>query len=352
MRAGKGEAEKKIRMLTEKTKQLRTILEVNKKILMSSPLSQLLSYIVYSAINLLKADAGTLRLADRRENVLLLKTSVGTRRAPHTRRLPIDENSIAGRTFLRGKPIKCLNISRSSLYPWNGVEAKKFTSLLTVPLKKGNINLGVFSIYTKKRRNFSRLDMEIIKIFASQVTLAIINRNYLEKVYQAAITEDLTGLYNQRYLYKRLEEEINRARRFNHFLSLIFIDLDNLKKINDSFGHLAGDKILKRVSKIVRESIRKIDLPARYGGDEIVVILPETDTSSTYVLAERIRKRVENTFSGTDFSVTVSIGVATYPEHSLEKMDLLHKADLAMYIAKQRGKNRVVSLSSRESITF
>jgi len=270
MRVKKEEIENKIKRLTEEANQLHAILEINKKILINQPLSGLLNYIVQSAINLLKADAGTLRLVDERENVLLLKTSIGTHRAPDTERLSINENSIAGQTFLKGKLIKCLDISRSSLYPWNGRETQKFTSLLTVPLKRENTKLGVFSIYTKKKRNFSQRDTEMIEIFASQVTLTIINRTYLEKIYQTAITEDLSGLYNQRYLYKRLEEEITRAARFKHSLSLIFIDLDNLKKVNDSFGHLAGDKVLKRVSKIVQGGIRKIDIPARYGGDEIV----------------------------------------------------------------------------------
>jgi len=216
-----------------------------------------------------------------------------------------------------------------------------------VPLKKGTTNFGVFSIYTKKKRNFSQLDTEIIKIFASQVTLAIINKTYLEKIYQTAITEDLTGLYNQGYFYKRLEEEISRARRFKHSLSLVFIDLDDLKKVNDSFGHLAGDKVLKRVSKIVQESIRKIDIPARYGGDEIVTVLPETDASSARILAERIRKKVEDAFAQTDTPVTISIGIATYPEDASQKIDLLRKADLAMYKAKQKGKNRLENASSK-----
>jgi len=187
----------------------------------------------------------------------------------------------------------------------------------------------------------------MIEIFASQVTLTIINRTYLEKIYQTAITEDLSGLYNQRYLYKRLEEEITRAARFKHSLSLIFIDLDNLKKVNDSFGHLAGDKVLKRVSKIVQGGIRKIDIPARYGGDEIVIVLPETDTPSACILAKRIRKKVEDAFSQTDTPVTISIGIATYPEDASQKIDLLRKADLAMYKAKQKGKNRLESASPK-----
>jgi len=348
MRVKKEEIENKIKRLTEEANQLHAILEINKKILINQPLSGLLNYIVQSAINLLKADAGTLRLADERKKFLVLKASISTHRAPHTEQLPINENSIDGQSFLKGKLIKCLDISQSSFYPWNGRETKKFTSLLTVPLKRGNTNLGVFSIYTKKKRDFSQRDMEMIEIFASQVTLAIINRTYLEKIYQTAITEDLTGLYNQGYLYKRLEEEIIRARRFKHSLSLVFIDLDNLKKINDSFGHLAGDRVLKRVSKIVQGSIRKIDIPVRYGGDEIVIVLPETDASSTLILAERIRKKVEDAFAQTDTPVTISIGIATFPEDASQKIDLLRKADLAMYKAKQKGKNRLESASPKK----
>lgn len=348
MRVKKEEVESKIKRLTKQTSQLRTILKINEKILIDQPLSKILNYIVQFAIDLLKVDAGTLRLVDQEENVLLLKTSIGIQRGPHTKRLPINENSIAGQTFLKGKSIKCLDISRSSFYPWNGAETQKFTSLLTIPLKTADTKLGVFSIYTKKKRNFSQLDIEIGEIFASQVTLAIINKNYLEKIYQTAITEDLTGLYNQRYFYKRLEEEITRARRFKHSLSLVFIDLDDLKKINDSLGHLVGDKVLKKVSKVIQENIRKIDIPARYGGDEIVIVLPETDTLSARILAERIREKVEDTFAQTDTPATVSIGIATFPEDATQKVDLFQKADLAMYKAKQKGKNRVEISSVKE----
>jgi len=347
MSVKKEEVESKIKRLAEEASQLHTILEINKKILIEQPLHELLNYIVQSAINLLKTDAGTLRLADERKKFLVLKASISTHRAPHTKQLPINENSFAGQTFLKGNPIKCLNISQSSFYPWNGAETKKFTSLLTVPLKRGNTNLGVFSIYTKKKRNFSQLDIEMIEIFASQVTLAIINKTHLEETYQTAITEDLTSLYNQRYLHKRFEEEITRARRFKHFLSLVFIDIDNLKKINDSFGHLAGDRVLKKISEIVRENIRKIDIPARYGGDEIVIILSETNAFSARILAERIRKKVEDVFVQTDTPVTISIGTATFPEDADQKTDLFYKADLAMYKAKQKGKNRVESASSK-----
>jgi len=331
----------KIQEILRESRQLRAILEVNEKILVEQSLPKLLNHIVRSAVKFLRADAGTLRLIDEERGLLVLKSTYGTYREERATTLPIDNKSTAGLSFLKGKPIKSLNISQEPLYPWDDGESKRFTSLLTIPLKVGDRNLGVFSVYTKKEREFSKSEVEVAKIFASQAALAIINRTYLDQFHRAAITENLTGFYNAGYFHERLNEEINRANRTGRPLSLLFIDLDYLKTINDTCGHSVGDKALRIVSQIIRGCIRKVDIPARYGGDEIAIILPETDNIQAVQVAERIRRKVVSIPFQNDAHLTVSTGVATYPRDAGQAQDLLKVADQGVYRAKQRGRNQV-----------
>ena len=321
--------------------QLHILLEMNEKIVTEQSLSQLLDYIVRSAVNFLTADAGTLSLPNKEQNVLVLKSVHGTHRKSGQIYLPIDENSTAGLSYLKCRPVNSSNISRQPLCPWNSEESKKFSSCLSVPLKVKDKNLGVLSLYKRRKEEFSSSEIEIAEMFAFQATLAIMNRTYLDQFHRAAITEELTGFYNRGYFYQCLKEETNRAERTDLPLSLLVIDFDHLKYINDSYGHLAGDKALKQISKIIRACIRKVDIPARYGGDELVIILPETDSIFAFNIAERIRKKVANTPFRNNTRLTVSIGIATYPKDTTQSQTLFDRADQAMYQAKQKGANRV-----------
>lgn len=339
---------RKFKTTTQESQKLHTLLQINEEILSGQPLPELLNNIVKSGVNFLQVDAGTLRLADEDKKSLILKATFGTYRHPYAKILPINGESIAGKAFLRKVPIQCLNISREPLYPWDGKETSKFISLLTVPLKTKDKVLGVFSVYTREKREFSDSEVKTAQMFASLSTLAIINRVRLEQIYQSAITEKLTGLYNQNYFYERLKEEVARSSRNNYSLSLIFADVDWLKSINDSYGHLVGDEALKKISQVIRSCIRKVDLPFRYGGDELAVLLPQTDGEAAYQIAERIRSKANKLSFREKFHLTVSIGVATYPQDANSPQDLLNKADSALYRAKQRGRNCVERFNTKQ----
>jgi diguanylate cyclase (GGDEF)-like protein len=158
-----------------------------------------------------------------------------------------------------------------------------------------------------------------------------------------AVTDGLTGLYNQRYFKQRLAEEIERAADQGHPLSLLFCDLDRFKSYNDCLGHVAGDKALRAVAAVILHSIRQVDLAARYGGEELAVILLDTPGQAAVEVAERIRQGVAGLELGEDRSLTVSIGTASYPDHATKVEELIDKADWAMYLAKRKGRDRVVS---------
>ncbi len=159
-----------------------------------------------------------------------------------------------------------------------------------------------------------------------------------------AITDSLTGLYNHRYLHERLSEELHRARELQRPLSVLFCDLDHFKSYNDSNGHSAGDAVLREVAHLIEQSVRNIDIAGRYGGEEFVVLLVETERETALTVAERIRARIhEAGFTANGVPLTVSIGVAGYPDDADRREDLLNKADWAMYLAKRRGRDQVAS---------
>jgi diguanylate cyclase (GGDEF)-like protein len=165
------------------------------------------------------------------------------------------------------------------------------------------------------------------------------------------VTDDLTQIYNYRFLKMALRREVKRAARFSQKFSILMIDVDNLKVYNDQNGHLRGSEVLRTVAQIVVKEARSIDLVAKYGGDEFVVILPQTAREGACVLADRVKLGVE----GTAFPlvppgvITVSLGVATYPENGITAGELLEAADIALYAAKQAGKNRVTT-ANHESV--
>jgi diguanylate cyclase (GGDEF)-like protein len=181
-----------------------------------------------------------------------------------------------------------------------------------------------------------------------QDVLAIEYALLYERTRQIAITDRLTGLYNFGYFLDRLKEEKMRAERYHRLLSLIVFDIDHFKKYNDANGHPAGNEVLKKIAEILKAEAREVDIVARYGGEEMVIILPETSRKRAAELAERIREKVASTtFAKMDSQplkkVTLSAGVATYPVDAANEDALIKKADSSLYMAKSKGRNQVVS---------
>jgi diguanylate cyclase (GGDEF)-like protein len=163
-----------------------------------------------------------------------------------------------------------------------------------------------------------------------------------ERTARSAVTDGLTGLFNHAYLLQALKREVLRARRHDLKVSLAMFDLDDFKRVNDTRGHLEGDRILMKTAAVIRESLREIDTAARYGGEEFAILLPETSRAGAHVVADRIRRRVEDRFRRRgSIHETISGGVATYPEDATSPEDLLRRADEGLYRAKADGKNRI-----------
>jgi diguanylate cyclase (GGDEF)-like protein len=185
-----------------------------------------------------------------------------------------------------------------------------------------------------------------------QTSASIENISAHEKVSEQAVTDELTGLPNNRAFRETIDREASRAKRFGHELSLIILDVDNFKSVNDTYGHLQGDEVLRLIGQMLLEEARAIDEPARYGGEEFVVALPETGTEGAVELADRIRERLEGEeiplLDGSGMlKVTASFGTATLPLSAATVRQLFAAADDALYEAKRTGKNRVVTAPER-----
>lgn len=215
--------------------------------------------------------------------------------------------------------------------------------LITFPIFYDNKSKGAVFVFNDDVVDNNK--KEFFTFIRDQINLAIENALRYINAQEMAFVDELTKVYNIRYLHVALENEIKRAERFGSFLSVLFLDLDFFKNVNDTYGHLTGSKLLIEIAKEIKRCVRSIDIVIRYGGDEFVIICTETDPELAVKVAERIRKRIESTEflkeDGKNIKITASIGIATYPVHATTKTDLLELADKAMYKGKESSRNVV-----------
>jgi len=220
----------------------------------------------------------------------------------------------------------------------------KTNNCAIVPLICQDRVVGVLNLADKVNGDrFNCEDIAIIDLFSQLVGASIGNIKLFEKIQRQATTDGLTGLVNHKTFYEILEKELLRSRRYGGQISLIMIDVDNLKKINDNHGHRAGDKVIKEISRRIKESIRQIDTAARYGGDEFAVILPNTSLSDATIVAERMVKAVAQsptTWRKEQIPLSISVGLGQY-DADANPEDITSRSDQALYTAKQAGKNTV-----------
>jgi len=220
----------------------------------------------------------------------------------------------------------------------------KTNNCAIVPLVCQDRVVGVLNLADKTEGDsFDCEDIALIELFSQLVGASIGNIKLFEKIQRQATTDGLTGLANHKTFYEILEKELWRSRRYGGQISLIMVDIDNLKKINDAYGHRAGDKVIREISRKVKECIRQIDTAARYGGDEFAVILPNTSLIDAIVVAERMVDAVEHsptTWKKEQIALSISVGLGQY-DADTNPEDITSRSDQALYTAKQAGKNTV-----------
>ena len=221
-------------------------------------------------------------------------------------------------------------------------------SIVAVPVRFRDQCLGVIELINCiGPEGFSQRDLALLEALADYAAIAIENARHVQRIHELTITDDCTSLYNARHLNFMLDTEIYRSHRYAFEFSLIFIDLDHFKNVNDTHGHLVGSKLLAEIGEAIKENCRLIDLAFRYGGDEFVVLLPQTSKENALGVAQRLHKLIRETVwlkeTGLNVHVTASVGVAAYPTDSRTKAELLHLADEAMYLVKNTTRDSVAA---------
>jgi diguanylate cyclase (GGDEF)-like protein len=226
--------------------------------------------------------------------------------------------------------------------PLEGNLFSKCVSRVSIPMVSFGQVLGVLALHSETADAFREADLQSLESVADICATSIQNAHYVERVKQLAYLDGLTGIFNRRFFELRIMEEIERARRYGTGMSVIMADIDHFKRLNDEFGHLLGDEVLRQVSSLFHQQVRKIDVVCRYGGEEFAILLTQTNAEQALTVAEKLRKIVEGwQFPGVPRTVTISTGVAAYPDHGTARDDLIRGADSGLYAAKQAGRNRV-----------
>lgn len=252
---------------------------------------------------------------------------------------PSQFDQILVETFLSRKEVVHLKLPVDDAHPFKPYLAEYKGAFIAIPLFSEETMIGILVILGAEEE-----DVEKIYIMAEQLALEIKKVSLYEKVQTLAITDGLTNIYVRRHFLERLNEEAARSKRHKLNLSLLMIDIDHFKLCNNMYGHLVGDIVLREFAKIMKENVRIIDLVGRYGGEEFVIALSDTDKASAVGVAQRIRQSVEEyRFEAYDeiINATVSIGLATYPDDGEDVAQLIDRADQALYKAKEEGRNRV-----------
>jgi diguanylate cyclase (GGDEF)-like protein len=296
---------------------------------------------------LIPSEAWSMLMVDEERQELTFELALGEKgQDVATFRVKMGEG-IAGWVAQTGKPAIVNNVGRDPRFARRFDSQTQFRtrSILCAPLISRGRTIGVVQVINRLGGPFTRADLKILLNLVKPCAIAIENAMLFQRAEQLTITDDLTKLFNSRYLNLYLTREIKRSKRNGAPISVIFLDLDGFKGVNDQYGHLAGSRTLTEVGTILSLSVRETDTIARYGGDEFVVVLPETPPPGALVIAERIRKSIESHVflqaQGLVARLSASFGIASYPDHALTPEGLVQKADQAMYRVKERNKNGV-----------
>jgi diguanylate cyclase (GGDEF)-like protein len=282
-------------------------------------------------------------LVDRERKKIVLQTQRGFRfENPKDVFFPLGKKCLVSHLVKHAQPLVFSDRKKMEIIPgYTGIE--KMSSFLGLPFSYHDDLEGALIFASEAKGNFTHYHLDTLRLFSYQIAAQISNASLHQQVEKMALTDGLTGLYNHRHFQERLSHELERAGRHDQHLSLLLLDIDHFKKLNDTYGHPFGDVVLKGVSARLSGMARGIDFVARYGGEEFAFILTATGRRGCQTVAHRILKVVRALsfdHEGTPVSVTLSVGSATFPKDGEKKEDLIRHADQALYLAKESGRDQ------------
>lgn len=332
------------RQQTARIGQLGALYETSLKLSESTTLEEVLQLVLKGAVQVTEAEAGVIwrRQADA-SFALAAAHNMPTDEA--ARRPPNDPNSISNEMLRTGQPIFIADVRADPLHTHDPM-VPQVRALAGVPLRSEGVIYGTLVVAHSRVGFFRHEHVRHLEVLAAQAATTLARAGAFEEAHRLAITDELTGFYNARYFTARLQEEVQRAARYGHALSLVLMDSDSLKQVNDRFGHDEGNRYLIELAQIIRQNVRGTDIVARFGGDEFLVLQPETELAAALTTADRIRSAAARPFgpAGQEpLEVHVSGGVASYPSTARHHEELFRQADHALYVAKRRGRNSVAA---------
>jgi diguanylate cyclase (GGDEF)-like protein len=329
------------------SQELNIFHDVAKALTSMLDLDSILQAIMEKMAEYFRPDTWSLLMVDEEKNELYFAIAVGSAaEALKNVRLKVGEG-IAGWVAKHGERLIVPDVLTDPRFAKRIDEMTKWEtrSIICVPLRSKHRVLGVIQLVNVNMQGFSDQELFFLQSLCDYAAIAIENARSVEKIQELTITDDCTGLYNARHLYKTLETEVYRSARFNYEFTVLFIDLDHFKQVNDTHGHLIGSKLLAEIGYLIKAQLRLIDYAFRYGGDEFVVLLPQTGKDSALVVARRLRDTLRTTLfcqeEGLNLNIRASIGVATYPHDAQTPHDVIRQADEMMYLVKNTTRDNI-----------
>ena len=340
--------EEEVSELRRQVERLSLFHEVGKALFSTLDLQKILQTIMEKISDLLQPDTWSLLMLDEDTQELYFEIAIGSG-AEKLRdvRLKLGEG-VAGWVAQHGEPVVVENTSNDPRFTpvVDELTHTETRSIICVPVKARNHVLGVIELVNALGKpSFGSEDIPILKSLAEYAAIALENARYVQRIHELTITDDCTALYNARHLNFVLDTEIYRSNRYGYEFSVVFIDLDHFKQVNDVHGHLVGSKLLWMIGDSIKAHLRMIDYAFRYGGDEFVVLLPQTSKDNALMVVRRLREllisRVFFPEEKMNIKVTASFGVASFPVDGRTRKELLRKADEAMYLVKNTTRNNI-----------
>ena len=329
------------------SQELNIFHDVAKALTSSLDVDSILQTIMEKMAEYFRPDTWSLLMVDEEHNELYFAIAVGdAAEALKDVRLKVGEG-IAGWVAKNGEQLIVPDVYTDPRFAKRIDEVTQWEtrSIICMPLNSKHRVLGVIQLVNVDMKGFSDQEIFFLHALCDYAAIAIENSRAVEKIQELTITDDCTGLYNARHLYKTLETEVYRSSRFGYEFSVLFIDLDHFKQVNDTHGHLIGSKLLAEIGYLIKAQLRLIDYAFRYGGDEFVVLLPQTGKDQALYVAKRLRDalRVTNFCKeeGLNLNVRASMGLATYPHDAKSPHDVIRQADEMMYLVKNTSRDNI-----------
>ncbi len=322
----------------QRAKQLEAINDIARQTTLVLDLKELLSKVCLLIKDSFPVSHVAVLLKEDEDLVLRAHHGTLTPRIPEGGRLPASAG-LWGRALLANKTL--IENDAKTAPDYVGFYAET-GSRMCIPLVSFGQTMGALVLDSDRIGAFAPGEMQPLESVADICATAIQNAHYVERVKQLAYLDGLTGIFNRRFFELRIAEEMERARRFGTGMGVIMVDIDEFKRLNDEFGHLLGDEVLRQVSSIFHQQLRKIDVVCRYGGEEFAILLSQTNPQHAHGVAEKLRRLIATwQFPGVPRPVTISAGAAAYPEHGTTRDEIVKAADAGLYAAKVAGRNRV-----------